>query len=66
MGFRMSSWDRKLIKYGELFESKMMALTVNIPLEKALDRGWEILAQCFSPEESGQRTELVKKFWPKA
>jgi len=66
MGFRMSSWDDKLIKYGDLFESKMMSLEVNIPLEEALDRGWEILAECFKPEETGFRSELVKEFWPKS
>jgi V/A-type H+-transporting ATPase subunit B len=38
---------------------------VNIPLEKALDLGWEILSDCFSPEETGLRTELIEKFWPK-
>ena len=31
---------KKLLKYGELFESEMMDLTVNIPLEEALDTGW--------------------------
>jgi V/A-type H+-transporting ATPase subunit B len=65
MGFIMTSWDDKLLKYGELFESKMMDLTVNIPLESALDLGWEILAECFSPEETGLRTELINQFWPK-
>ncbi|NBF39943.1 MAG: V-type ATP synthase subunit B [Spirochaetes bacterium] len=65
MGFRMSEWDNKLLKYGELFEAQMMNLTVNIPLETALDRGWEILAECFEPEETGQRTQLLEKFWPK-
>jgi len=65
MGFRMSSWDDKLLKYGKMFEGGMMDLAVNIPLEEALDRGWEILASCFTPQESGMRTELVKKFWPK-
>ncbi|MFP4364340.1 MAG: V-type ATP synthase subunit B [Spirochaetia bacterium] len=64
MGFRMSNWDNKLLKYGELFESKMMDLSVNIPLEQALDQGWEILAQCFKSEETGIRTELLSKFWP--
>ena len=49
MGFAMSSWDDKLLKYGQLFESKLMDLSVNIPLEKALDLGWEILAECFEP-----------------
>jgi len=64
MGFRMSDWDNKLLKYGELFESKLMSLSVNVSLEKALDLGWEILAECFTPEESGLRTELTGKFWP--
>jgi V/A-type H+-transporting ATPase subunit B len=65
MGFRMSSWDKELLKYGKLFESQMMDLSVNIPLEQALDRGWEILAECFHPEETGMRSELIKEFWPK-
>ena len=47
MGFLMSEWDEKLLKYGELFETKLMDLSVNIPLENALDLGWEILAECF-------------------
>ena len=37
MGFMMSEWDEKLLKYGHLFETKLMDLSVNIPLEEALD-----------------------------
>jgi V/A-type H+-transporting ATPase subunit B len=65
MGFIMSAWDDKLLKYGVKFEREMMDLSVNIPLERALDLGWEILADCFNPEETGLRTELIEKFWPK-
>ncbi|MDR2376486.1 MAG: V-type ATP synthase subunit B [Treponema sp.] len=65
MGFIMTAWDDKLLKYGGSFERQMMDLSVNIPLERALDLGWEILADCFSPEETGLRTELISKFWPK-
>ena len=65
MGFRMSDWDKKLLKYGGLFESQMMDLKVNVALEEALDNGWKILAECFKPEETNFRTELVQKFWPK-
>jgi V/A-type H+-transporting ATPase subunit B len=64
MGFRMSEWDQKLLKYGDIFEREMMDLSVNIPLEQALDKGWQILAECFTPEETGLRSELTKKFWP--
>ena len=39
MGFLMSEWDEKLLKYGELFEDGLMDLRVNISLEEALDLG---------------------------
>ncbi|MCC7300128.1 MAG: V-type ATP synthase subunit B [Verrucomicrobia bacterium] len=65
MGFRMSGWDTKLLKYGERFEKEMMALSVNIPLEGALDLGWQILADCFEPQETGISSKLVSEFWKK-
>ncbi|MDO9548244.1 MAG: V-type ATP synthase subunit B [Candidatus Marinimicrobia bacterium] len=65
MGFRMSAWDKKLLKYGKLFEANMMDLSVNISLENALDKGWEILAECFTPEETRMKTDLITKFWPR-
>ena len=65
MGFRMSPWDKKLLKYGVRFEKEMMDLSVNIPLERALDLGWEILSDCFEPVETGIATKLIEKYWPK-
>ncbi len=65
MGFSMSSWDEKLLRYGQLFESKLMDLSVNIPLERALDLGWEILAECFEPNETGLKSSLIRERWPK-
>ncbi|MDD4018115.1 MAG: V-type ATP synthase subunit B [Kiritimatiellae bacterium] len=65
MGFRMTDWDEKLLKYGMRFEREMMDLSVNIPLEKALDLGWQILADCFNPDETGIPSKLINTFWPK-
>jgi V/A-type H+-transporting ATPase subunit B len=65
MGFQMSEWDDKLLKYGEQFENRLMDLSVNIPLEEALDLGWLILADCFEPNETGLRSDLVEQYWPK-
>ena len=64
MGFLMTPWDKKLLRYGGLFEHEMMDLSVNIPLEAALDKGWRILADCFEPQETGLRTNLLDKYWP--
>ena len=63
MGFMMTEWDDKLLKYGRLFESKLMDLSVNIPLEQALDLGWEILSQCFEPNETGLKSDLILSRW---
>lgn len=65
MGFLMSDWDEKLLKYGALFESELMDLRVNISLEEALDLGWKILAECFEPNETGLKTNLIQERWPK-
>jgi len=64
MGFMMSEWDGKLLKYGELFESRMMDLSVNIPLEEALDNVEKRLSSCVTPEETGIKSDLIKTFWP--
>ena len=64
MGFSMSRWDEKLLKYGELFENKLMDLSVNLSLEEALDLGWEILADCFERQETGIKSDLTDEFWP--
>lgn len=66
MGFLMSRWDEKLLKYGVLFEKRMMSLSVNLSLEEALDLGWEILADCFEKDETGIKSDLINEFWPKA
>ncbi len=65
MGFRMSGWDDKLLRYGHRFEERMMDLNVNIPLEEALDQGWQMLAECFQPEEVGMKSDLIARYWPR-
>ena len=64
MGFVMNRWDEKLLKYGTLFEEKLMSLSVNLSLEDALDLGWQILADCFEKDETGMKSELIEEFWP--
>ena len=64
MGFQMSAWDRKLLQYGALFEKRMMSLEVNITLEKALDLGWHIMAECFTAEETAIKRSIIERFWP--
>lgn len=64
MGFRLSRWDEKLLRYSFLFEERMMNLQVNLPLEKALDLGWMTLAECFELQEVGVKKQISDKYWP--
>ncbi len=64
MGFSMNRWDEKLLKYGQLFEDKLMDLSVNLTLEESLDLGWQILADCFQKDETGIKSDLTDEFWP--
>ena len=65
MGFEMSEWDERLLRYGVQFEERIMDLAVNIPLFEALDRCWAILADCFEPAETGIRRSIIENHWPK-
>ena len=65
MGFEMSEWDDRLLRYGQRFEKQIMDLSVNIPLFEALDLCWEILADCFEPAETGIRRKIIEAHWPK-
>ncbi|KKM25337.1 hypothetical protein LCGC14_1595970, partial [marine sediment metagenome] len=65
MGFKLSHFDEKLLKFSHFFESKLMNLDVNITLEEALDAGWTMLAECFNKEEVAMKKSLVEKYWPR-
>jgi V/A-type H+-transporting ATPase subunit B len=65
MGFELSEWDERLLRYGDLFEDEIMNLELNLSLFDALDKCWEILAECFEPEETGIRNNIIEKHWPK-
>ena len=66
MGFRMSDWDEQLVRYGEGFEARLMDLEVDLPLERALDECWRLLADSFEPAQTGLPTALIERHWPAA
>lgn len=65
MAFELSDYDMKVLRFGELFRARFMDINVSIPLEDALDLGWQTLAECFQPEELLMKQALVEKYYPK-
>ena len=66
MAFELSPFDHKLLKFGKLFRERFMDIKVSMPLEEALDRGWETLAECFEAHELLMKQDLIDKYFPRA
>lgn len=66
MAFDLSDFDYKLLKFGQLFKQRFMDINVSIPLEQALDLGWQTLAECFEPQELLMKQTLIDKYFPQA
>jgi len=64
MGFKMTSWDEKLLGFGEGFESQLMDLNRQVSLEEALDVCWLLLSQHFEPQETQLPSTLIQTYWP--
>jgi V/A-type H+-transporting ATPase subunit B len=65
MAFELSDLDQRLLRYGGLFEKRFMDLSVSLPLEEALDLGWQTMGECFTPEELLIRQNLIDKYLPR-
>ncbi|MGR8935362.1 MAG: V-type ATP synthase subunit B [Gammaproteobacteria bacterium] len=64
MAFELSAFDKKLLKFGTLFRAKLMDINVSIPLDKALDLSWQMLAECFDAGELLMKQALIDKYFP--
>ncbi len=65
MAFELSEYDHQLLKFGGLFRDRFMRMDVSLPLAKALDLGWETMAECFRPEQLLMKQGLIDKYFPK-
>jgi V/A-type H+-transporting ATPase subunit B len=65
MAFELSPFDRKALKFGDLFHQRFMNIEVSMPLDEALDLSWQTLAECFEPQELLMKQTLVDKYLPK-
>lgn len=63
MAFDLSEFDRKLLKFSQLFRRRFMKLDVSLPLEEALDACWVLLAECFEKDEVVIKQQLKNQYW---
>jgi V/A-type H+-transporting ATPase subunit B len=65
MAFDLTDYDHRLLRYRALFRARFMNVETPMPLEAALDLGWQLLAQCFEPTEILVRESTLAAHFPK-
>jgi V/A-type H+-transporting ATPase subunit B len=64
-GFDLTDYDRRCLDYAKEYSNDLLAIDVNIDVDKMLDTGWRLFGKYFSKDEVGAKQELVEKYWPK-
>jgi V/A-type H+-transporting ATPase subunit B len=64
MAFDLSEFDKKLLKFGDLFRRRFMDVNVSMPLLSALDLSWRTLAECFESHELLMKQDFVDRYFP--
>ncbi|MBX2945331.1 MAG: V-type ATP synthase subunit B [Cyclobacteriaceae bacterium] len=63
-GFDLSDYDKRCLNYAREYSKKLLAIDVNIDIEKMLDISWELFSTYFSQEEVAIKQELTERYWP--
>lgn len=62
-GFDLTDYDERAIKFSYDYSRELLAIDVNIEINKMLDIAWELMAKYFSKSEVRVKEELMKKYW---
>ncbi len=64
-GFDLSDYDNRALAFAKEYSNDLLAIDVNIPIEKMLDTAWDLFAKHFSPEEVAIKESIMDKYWKK-
>jgi len=62
-GFDLSEYDERCLNFAKEYSHDLLAVDINIDIEKMLDTGWTLFAKYFSKFELGIKEELINKYW---
>ncbi|MCK5822676.1 MAG: V-type ATP synthase subunit B [Bacteroidales bacterium] len=64
-GFDLSDYDERTLNFAKDYSNDLLAIDVNIEINKMIDTGWNLFKKHFTPEEVAIKKEFVDKYWPK-
>ncbi|MCP4123502.1 MAG: V-type ATP synthase subunit B [Bacteroidetes bacterium] len=64
-GFDLSDYDNRCMEFAKEYSKELLAIDVNIDIDKMLDITWQLLQAHFSVEEVGIKQVFVDRHWTK-
>ncbi|MBN1986377.1 MAG: V-type ATP synthase subunit B [Prolixibacteraceae bacterium] len=61
-GFDLTDYDKRTMHFAKEYSEKLLAIDINIEIEKMIDTGWELFNKYFSVAEIGIKSEFVEKY----
>lgn len=62
-GFDLNEYDKRCLDYAREYANELLAIDVNIDIDKMLDTSWRLFSKYFNREELAIKENLVMKYW---
>ena len=62
-GFDLSDYDERVLKFAKEYSMEILAIDVNIDIDKMLDTTWALFNKYFTKSEVGIKDEFMKIHW---
>ncbi len=63
-GFDLTDYDERALKFAFDYSKELLAIDINIGMDKMIDTSWRLLAKYFNKDEIGIKHEIMDKYWP--
>jgi V/A-type H+-transporting ATPase subunit B len=65
-GFDLNDYDQRCLDYAKDYADALLAIDVNIEIEKMLDTSWKLFGKYFKPAEIAIKESLMNKYFKPA
>ncbi len=62
-GFDLTDYDERSLKFAKEYSDQLLAIDVNLDIDKMLDTAWELFKDNFKPEEVGIKKIFMDEHW---
>jgi len=63
-GFDLTAYDERALKFSHDYSESLLAIDINIEIDRMLDTAWQLFKKYFSKDEVAIKREFVEKYWP--